>query len=178
MGDGNIDPLGFEKYSIGGGGDIGFEIDFSTIFPNPIGLGYTLGVEGGMMINTFQNDNDMNINFYSTGERVSLIAQGGNVRNVGRVFGVSAGTTPANNYGGEAIFVGSDANYWAFSIPMAIVPPGDPNIGLALRHGANATNAQFSSQAFWTTAPMSFGSQWRINGVSQGWPSLANVGGQ
>ncbi|MCL2443307.1 MAG: hypothetical protein FWD13_07555 [Treponema sp.] len=72
MGEGNIDPLGFEKYTMGGGGDIGFEVDFSTIWTNPIGLGYTLGVEGGFMINPFQNDNEMNVNFYSAGGVLSL----------------------------------------------------------------------------------------------------------
>ena len=110
-----------------------------------------------------------------TGGQVNISAQGGIARNVGRIFGVSEGTVPANNYASNAIFVGEHADYWVFSIPLAIVP-GTPTA--ASQHGANATNAQFSSSAFWTTAPMSFGSVWRFNGVSQGWPSLANVGGQ
>jgi len=72
MGDGNIDPLGNEMYTIGGGGDIGLEIDFSTIWPNPLGVGYTLGVEGGMMINPFLNEGETNISFYSIGGELGL----------------------------------------------------------------------------------------------------------
>ncbi|MCL2443496.1 MAG: hypothetical protein FWD13_08560, partial [Treponema sp.] len=72
MGSGNIDPLGFEKYSMGGGGGIGLEIDISTIWTNPIGLGYTLGAEGDFMINPFNNDNAMNVSFYSAGAVLGL----------------------------------------------------------------------------------------------------------
>ena len=72
MGDGNSDPEGFEMYSIGGGGDIGFEVDISTILTNPLGIGYTFGFEGGMMINPFLNDKGMNVNFYSAGGVLGL----------------------------------------------------------------------------------------------------------
>ncbi|MDR3019532.1 MAG: hypothetical protein LBU66_01345 [Treponema sp.] len=72
MGDGNIDPMGNEMYNVGGGGDIGFEIDLSSVWANPIGLGYTIGVEGGMTINPFQDDDEMNVNFYSAGGVLGL----------------------------------------------------------------------------------------------------------
>ncbi|MCL2442065.1 MAG: hypothetical protein FWD13_01200 [Treponema sp.] len=72
MGGGNAAPDGSEMYSVGGGGDIGLEIDLSTIWPNPLGLGYTLGVEGGMTISPFQGDSSANANFYSFGGVLSL----------------------------------------------------------------------------------------------------------
>ena len=41
-GEGSADPAsGDPLYDIGGGGELGFEIDLSTIWPNPLGLGYT-----------------------------------------------------------------------------------------------------------------------------------------
>ncbi|MDR2543384.1 MAG: hypothetical protein LBC80_08065 [Treponema sp.] len=69
---GNINAAGNTMYNVGGGGDIGFEIDLSTVWPNPIGLGYTAGVEGGLMINPFKNDNSTNVNFYSFGGSLGL----------------------------------------------------------------------------------------------------------
>ena len=66
-GEGNLDPAGNEMYSIGGGGDFGLELDISSILTNPIGLGYTLGAEGGLMINPFLNDSETNVIFYSIG---------------------------------------------------------------------------------------------------------------
>jgi len=72
MGDGNTVPAGFEMYNTGGGGDAGLEIDLSTIFSNRIGLGYTMGIEGGMMINPFRNESEMNVNFYSGGGLLGL----------------------------------------------------------------------------------------------------------
>jgi len=71
-GDGNTDPLGNEMYSTGGGVDVGLELDVYTIFPNPLGIGYTLGVEGGMMINPFLNEGESNISFYSAGGVLGL----------------------------------------------------------------------------------------------------------
>jgi len=71
-GDGSIDPLGNEMYSTGGGVDAGFEIDLSTIWPNPLGIGYTLGAEGAVMINPLLNESSSNVNFYSFGGAVGL----------------------------------------------------------------------------------------------------------
>jgi len=72
MGAGNIAPNGSEMYNMGGGGEIGLEIDFSTIWPNPIGLGYTLGIEGGLLVNPFRGDTDKNISLYSAGGSLGL----------------------------------------------------------------------------------------------------------
>jgi len=70
-GEGNI-ASGNEVYNMGGGSDIGLEIDLSSILPNPLGLGYTLGVEGGMIINPLKNDNAINVNFFSFGGAMGL----------------------------------------------------------------------------------------------------------
>jgi len=71
-GDGNLAVDGNERYGMGGGGEVGLELDLSTVWPNPIGLGYTLGVEGGMQINPMQNDDEKNIQYYSAGGVASL----------------------------------------------------------------------------------------------------------
>ena len=67
LGPGNETPAGYAKYNLGGGGELGFEIDLSTIWPNPLGIGYTLGIEGGMLINALESDSAKNIFFYSFG---------------------------------------------------------------------------------------------------------------
>ena len=72
MGSGSTDPSGNKMYSVGGGGDIGFEIDLSTVWPNPLGLGYAAGIEGGMMINPFRGDDAVNVSFYSFGGSLGL----------------------------------------------------------------------------------------------------------
>jgi hypothetical protein len=63
---------GNAMYGIGGGGDIGFEIDLSSIWPNPVGIGYTLGVEGGMLFNSIQGDEEKSLSIYSAGGGVGL----------------------------------------------------------------------------------------------------------
>jgi tetratricopeptide (TPR) repeat protein len=72
MGSGNTADGGGDRYSIGGGGELGFEIDLSTVWPNPIGLGYTFGLEGGMMFNPLQGDGSENVTFYSIGGVLGL----------------------------------------------------------------------------------------------------------
>jgi hypothetical protein len=47
LGAGNRTEAGEERYSLGGGGDLLFDIDLASIWPNPLNLGYTLGIEGG-----------------------------------------------------------------------------------------------------------------------------------
>ena len=64
MGAGNEAADG-ERYGVGGGGALGFEIDLATVWPNPLGLGYTLGVEGGLLFNPLQGDDPVNVSFYS-----------------------------------------------------------------------------------------------------------------
>jgi len=48
-----------------GGGDVGFEIDFSSLWPNRLGIGYTLGVEAGMSFNGIQGDSEKSVSVYS-----------------------------------------------------------------------------------------------------------------
>ena len=67
MGDGNVTEDGNERYSLGGGADFGFEIDLATVWPNPLGLGYTLGIEAGMLINVLQSEEVFNVSYYSAG---------------------------------------------------------------------------------------------------------------
>jgi len=63
---------GNAMYSMGGGGDIGFEIDLSSVWSNPAGIGYTLGVEGGMLFNGIQGENDKSVSIYSAGGGVGV----------------------------------------------------------------------------------------------------------
>lgn len=72
MGNGNKAADGNERYNTGGGGEIDFEIDLSTIWPNPVGLGYTIGVEGGMIVNPLQGEESGNVSFYSLGSVAGL----------------------------------------------------------------------------------------------------------
>ncbi|MDR1899910.1 MAG: hypothetical protein LBQ55_07885 [Treponema sp.] len=37
-----------DNYTAGGGADAAFDIDFTSIFPNPLDIGYTAGVEAGL----------------------------------------------------------------------------------------------------------------------------------
>jgi tetratricopeptide (TPR) repeat protein len=61
-----------DRYSMGGGGELGFEIDLSSVWPNPLGIGYTIGMEAGMMLNAFRGDNPENVSFYSAGGVLGL----------------------------------------------------------------------------------------------------------
>jgi len=72
MGSGNTAAVGKERYNLGGGGDLGFEVDLSTVWPNPLGLGYTAGLEGGLLINPSLGDNGGNVSFYSIGGVIGL----------------------------------------------------------------------------------------------------------
>jgi hypothetical protein len=58
---------GNAMYDTGGGGELGFELDLSSVLSNPIGLGYTLGVEGGMILNPIHGNKDKNAAIYSIG---------------------------------------------------------------------------------------------------------------
>jgi tetratricopeptide (TPR) repeat protein len=72
LGEGNMTDKANDRYSIGGGGELGFEIDLSTLWPNPLGIGYTLGAEAGMTLNALQGDNSENVSFYSAGGVLGL----------------------------------------------------------------------------------------------------------
>jgi tetratricopeptide (TPR) repeat protein len=71
-GDGNTVDTPDDRYSMGGGGEFGLEIDLSTVLPNPLGLGYTLGLEAGMAFNPMQDENAESISFYSAGGVLGL----------------------------------------------------------------------------------------------------------
>ena len=63
---GNTSVEGFERYSVGGGGELGFEVDLAAkVLPTPMGLGFTLGLEGAMLINPLQSSNPSPASFYS-----------------------------------------------------------------------------------------------------------------
>jgi tetratricopeptide (TPR) repeat protein len=82
MGEGNTDPdSGNTIFGLGGGGEIGFEADLSTIWTNPkaknsygflAGLGYTAGIEAAMLMNELQSEQAENISFYQTGVNIGL----------------------------------------------------------------------------------------------------------
>jgi hypothetical protein len=72
MGTGNTAESAYDRYSIGGGGELGFEVDLSTVWPNPLGIGYTAGLEAGMTLNAIQGDTPENVSFYSAGGALGL----------------------------------------------------------------------------------------------------------
>jgi hypothetical protein len=66
LGEGNIAEDGNKRYSVGGGGDIGFEIDLASVWSNPLGLGYTAGIEGALQYNPYEAA-DGGMQFFSGG---------------------------------------------------------------------------------------------------------------
>jgi len=72
MGEGSRTSDGFTRYDLGGGADLGFEVDLSTVWPNPISLGYTAGLEGGMTTNPVQSNDPKNLLIYSIGGSAGL----------------------------------------------------------------------------------------------------------
>ena len=70
-GKGSLTAGGFQRYDIGGGGNVSFELDITNIISNPFGLGYAAGVEAGMLFSP-KEYNDGQINFYSFGALLSL----------------------------------------------------------------------------------------------------------
>ena len=72
LGSGSESADGQKLYGVGGGGDIGLDVDLSSIWPNPIGLGYTLGLEGGLLFNEVKSDDPKNLSVYSFGGGLGL----------------------------------------------------------------------------------------------------------
>jgi tetratricopeptide (TPR) repeat protein len=60
-----------ERYSTGGGGDAVFDLDLSSLFSNPLALGYSLGLEGGG-ISLPVNAGDASLSVLSGGLNASL----------------------------------------------------------------------------------------------------------
>ena len=65
-GTGNETADKHQRYDIGGGGGLGLEADIASIIPNPLGIGYTAGIEGGLQYNPYKNG-DGSMRFLSFG---------------------------------------------------------------------------------------------------------------
>ena len=72
LGPGNETEDGNSRYTLGGGADLNLEADLSTIWSNPLGLGYTLGLEGSMLFNALKGDTPKNVQAYSIGGSLGL----------------------------------------------------------------------------------------------------------
>ncbi|MDR2785400.1 MAG: hypothetical protein LBB83_05760 [Treponema sp.] len=67
LGTGNRTEAGEERYSLGGGAELGFEVDLASIRPNPLGLGFTVGVEGGIVFSSLKSPAEGALSLYSGG---------------------------------------------------------------------------------------------------------------
>lgn len=72
MGEGSINDKGHTRWDIGGGADICFDIDLSSVWPNPLSIGYTAGIEAGMTTNPVLGDNPQNLIKYSFGSAIGF----------------------------------------------------------------------------------------------------------
>ena len=71
-GPGNTTEIGEKRYGIGGGGELGFEMDMASVLPNPLGLGYSLGAEAAVQYNVLQSPALGTVQFYSAGGTAGL----------------------------------------------------------------------------------------------------------
>jgi tetratricopeptide (TPR) repeat protein len=71
-GQGNISKMNVERHDIGFGGGLGFELDLASIWSNPLGIGYTIGAEGGILYDMLKNPAEGNALFYSGGGVLGL----------------------------------------------------------------------------------------------------------
>lgn len=71
-GAGNAAPDGSERYAVGGGADLGFEVDLASIWSNPLGLGYTAGLEGGLLFDTLKSPAEGSLQLYRFGGALGL----------------------------------------------------------------------------------------------------------
>ncbi|MDR1617808.1 MAG: porin family protein [Treponema sp.] len=71
-GQGNEAADGNKRFDIGGGGQLGFDVDFASIWPNPLGLGYTAGIEGGLLYNPYKSPASGDVQNYSFGGALGL----------------------------------------------------------------------------------------------------------
>jgi tetratricopeptide (TPR) repeat protein len=71
-GPGNKAADGNERFDIGGGGELGFDIDLASLRPNTLGLGYTAGIEGGLFYNPYKQPATGNVQIYSFGGALGL----------------------------------------------------------------------------------------------------------
>jgi hypothetical protein len=66
-GPGNKAADGNERFDTGGGGELGFEFDLASLRPNPLGIGYTAGIEGGLLYNPYKAPAPGNAQHYAFG---------------------------------------------------------------------------------------------------------------
>ena len=71
-GKGNEAADGNKRFDIGGGGELGFDLDLASIWPNPLGLGYTAGIEGGLLFTPYKSPASGSAQFYSFGGALGL----------------------------------------------------------------------------------------------------------
>ena len=71
-GAGSVSAEGILRYDIGGGADIGIDADLSSIWANPFSIGYTVGLEGGMVTKPIMGDVPQNFIIYSIGGTIGL----------------------------------------------------------------------------------------------------------
>jgi tetratricopeptide (TPR) repeat protein len=60
------------RYGLGGGGGLLFDVDLSSVWPNPLGAGYTAGIEGGMNYAPLSSGAGGSLSLYSAGAGLSL----------------------------------------------------------------------------------------------------------
>jgi hypothetical protein len=71
-GPGNETADGNERFGFGGGGGLGFDLDLASFWPNPLGLGYPAGIEGGMVYNPYKSPASGNAQAWSFGGALGL----------------------------------------------------------------------------------------------------------
>jgi hypothetical protein len=71
-GPGNKAADGNARFDTGGGGELGFEFDLASLWANPLGLGYTAGIEGGFLYSPYKQPASGNTQFYSFGGVLGL----------------------------------------------------------------------------------------------------------
>jgi hypothetical protein len=72
MGDGNVNAKGLERYELGGGAGLGLDLDLSSIWPNPFGLGYTAGFEAGLAFSSYKSPAEGTLQLYRLGGGLGL----------------------------------------------------------------------------------------------------------
>ncbi|GHV94887.1 hypothetical protein AGMMS50293_12070 [Spirochaetia bacterium] len=118
---------------------------------------------------------------------VRITAKGGNARNIGRIFGASAGTDPADNFALKTTYLGDDASYYVYAPDYKIAAS---DITASGKNGLDKTDSQFRTATTWTNAVSSDGlgfdavsasnpeGVWNMAGVMRGYPVLTGAGGQ
>jgi hypothetical protein len=71
-GPGNKAADGNERFDIGGGGELGFELDLASLWPNPLSIGYTAGIEGGLLFAPYKPPASGSVQFYAFGGVLGL----------------------------------------------------------------------------------------------------------